>query len=182
MSVTQLLSRVVVSDDAAKKRGNGFTNTIASDALTRLAVVFSALIHDVDHTGLPNARLVAERAPAAVMYDGRSMAEKKSICIAWEFLMRPESRELRACIGEVERFCDLVRDAVIATDSVDKDLKEERNVRWNTVFGSETTDQVRHADPVQGNYRVGPYDTGGRRRPHDVALARLSEVERAPLP
>ena len=69
MSVTKLLSRVrvVTTDDATENRGNGFTNTIASDALTQLAAIFSALVHDVDHTGLPNARLVADEAPVAVM-------------------------------------------------------------------------------------------------------------------
>jgi hypothetical protein len=133
MSVTKLLSRVVTTDDAAAG-GNGFTDNIASDALTQLAGVFSALIHDVDHLGLPNARLVAEKAPVAIMYDNRSVAEKNSIAIAWEFLMRPEFSELRACIGELERFHHLVTDAVMATDIADKDLKEERNARWATVF------------------------------------------------
>jgi class 3 adenylate cyclase len=134
MSVTKLLSRVVTTDDATGNRGNGFTNTIASDALIHLAVVFSALIHDVDHTGLPNARLVVEQAPVAVMYDSKSVAEKNSIAIAWEFLMRPEFSELQACIGELERFHQLVIGAVMATDIADKELKEERNARWETVF------------------------------------------------
>jgi class 3 adenylate cyclase len=134
MSVTKLLSRVVTTDDVTENQGHGFTNTIASDALTQLAIVFSALIHDVDHTGLPNARLVADEAPVAIMYDSKSVAEKNSIAIAWEFLMRPEFSELRACIGDIERFHDLVTDAVMATDIADKDLKEERNSRWTTVF------------------------------------------------
>jgi class 3 adenylate cyclase len=133
MSVTKLLSRVVTTDDAAVG-GDGFTDNIASDALTQLAAVFSAMIHDVDHTGLSNARLVAEKAPVAIMYDNRSVAEKNSIAVAWEFLMRPEFSELRACIGELERFHHLVIDAVMATDIADKELKEERNARWATVF------------------------------------------------
>jgi class 3 adenylate cyclase len=134
MSTTKLLSRVVTTDDAPENRGNAFTNTIASDALTQLAAAFSALIHDVDHTGLPNARLVEEEAPVAVMYDKKSVAEKNSIALAWEFLLRSEFSELRACIGELERFHDLVTDAVMATDIADKELKEERNARWATVF------------------------------------------------
>jgi class 3 adenylate cyclase len=157
MSVTKLLSRVVTTDDAAENRhgsdeeqvgGNGFTNTIASDALIHLAVVFSALIHDVDHTGLPNARLVAERTPVAVTYESRSVAEKNSIAIAWEFLMRPEFSELRACIGELERFHDLVTKAVMATDIADQELKKERNARWETVF-SESANQVGGTDQLK---------------------------------
>jgi class 3 adenylate cyclase len=148
MSVTKLLSRVVTTDDVTKNQGNGFTDAIASNALTHLAVVFSALIHDVDHTGLPNARLVAEQAPVAVIYDSKSVAEKNSIAIAWEFLMRPEFNELRACIGELERFHDLVTNVVMATDIADKELKEERNARWETVF-SESAHQVGDTDQVK---------------------------------
>jgi hypothetical protein len=125
MSVTKLLSRVVTTDDAPENRGNGFTNTIASDALTQLAAIFSVLIHDVDHTGLPNARLVSEQATVAVMYDKKSVAEKNSIALAWEFLLRSEFSELRACIGELERFHDLVTDAVMATNIADKELTED---------------------------------------------------------
>jgi class 3 adenylate cyclase len=145
MSVTKLLSRVVTTDDAAVE-GNGFTDNIASDALTQLAGIFSALIHDVDHTGLPNARLVAEEAPIATMYENTSVAEKNSIAVAWEFLMRPEFSELRACIGELERFHHLVIDAVMATDIADKDLKEERNARWASVFTESA-----HAPAVENN-------------------------------
>jgi hypothetical protein len=58
--------------------------------------------------------------------------------------MRPEFSELRACIGELERFHHLVIDAVMATDIVDKDLKEERNARWETVF-------TESAHPLEGD-------------------------------
>jgi class 3 adenylate cyclase len=149
MSVTKLLSRVVTTDDAAENQGSGFTNAIASDALTHLAVVFSALIHDVDHTGLPNARLVAEGALVAVMYDCKSVAEKNSLALAWELLMRPEFSKLRACIGELDRFHDLVTDAVMATDLVDTDLKEERDARWKAVFSSDSVAEVGNVDQLK---------------------------------
>jgi class 3 adenylate cyclase len=150
MSVTKLLSRVVGTDDE-QAGGSAFTDTIASDALTKLAATFAALIHDVDHTGLPNARLVEEEAPVAIMYDRKSVAEKNSIAIAWEFLLRPEFSELRACIGELERFHDLVTDAVMATDIADKELKEERNARWATVFSSESAHHAGDTDLLKAS-------------------------------
>jgi class 3 adenylate cyclase len=149
MSVTKLLSRVVTTD-AAGAGGDDFTDNIASDALTQLAGIFAALIHDVDHTGLPNARLVSEQAPVATMYGNKSVAEKNSIAVAWEFLMRPEFSELRACIGELERFHHLVIDAVMATDIADKDLKEERNGRWGTVF-AESAHQVGNINQLKAS-------------------------------
>jgi hypothetical protein len=144
MSVTKLLSRVSTDPDDDENEAD-FANNINSGALTQLAVVFSALIHDVDHSGVPNARLVAEGAPVAVMYDCKSVAEKNSIAVAWDFLMRPEFSELRACIGNLERFHDLVTKAVLATDIVDKELKVERNARWETVF-SESSNPVSNAN------------------------------------
>lgn len=57
----------------------GFYTGITSDPLTQLAVVFSALIHDVDHTGVPNAQLVKEGAEIASIYKNKSVAEQNSI-------------------------------------------------------------------------------------------------------
>jgi hypothetical protein len=48
--------------------------------------------------------------------------EELNYC-AQEFLLRPEFSELRASIGELERFHGLVISAVTATD-VDKELRE----------------------------------------------------------
>jgi class 3 adenylate cyclase len=147
MSVTKLLSKVVTTDDE-QAGGSGFTDKIDADALAHLAAVFSALIHDVDHTGVPNARLVAEEAPIAIMYDRKSVAEKNSIAIAWEFLLRPEFSKLQACIGELERFHQLVIRAVMATDIADKELKEERHARWATLF-SESAHQAGNANQLK---------------------------------
>jgi hypothetical protein len=49
---------------------------ITSCPLTQFAVVFSAIIHDVDHPGVPNAQLVKEKSPLAEMYRNVSVAEQ----------------------------------------------------------------------------------------------------------
>eukprot|EP00980_Cylindrotheca_fusiformis_P017690 scaffold5545_cov51-Cylindrotheca_fusiformis.AAC.1 len=41
---------------------------ITSDPLTQFAVVFSAVIHDVDHPGVPNVQLVKEKTRNAEYY------------------------------------------------------------------------------------------------------------------
>ena len=78
MSVTKMLSRVASSDEE-ETSSNRYTKGITSDPLTQFAVVFAALIHDVDHPGVPNTRLVEERAPVAAMYKNKSVAENNSI-------------------------------------------------------------------------------------------------------
>jgi hypothetical protein len=100
--------------------------------------VFSALIHDVDHSGAPNAQLVREDAPVARLYKGKSIAEQNSFDIAWDLLMEPVYKDIRRLIyctaGEFKRFRQLVVNSVMATDIVDKDLKKLRNDRWEVVF------------------------------------------------
>jgi hypothetical protein len=100
--------------------------------------VFSALIHDVDHSGVPNAQLVKEESPVAILYNAKSVAEQNSFDIAWDLLMEPTYKNLRKTIyvteGEFKRFRQLVVNGVMATDIVDKDLKKLRNDRWDGVF------------------------------------------------
>jgi 3'5'-cyclic nucleotide phosphodiesterase len=148
MSVTKLLSRIVapvLDDHEVIKSSNEIalkmhdhTYGITSDPLTQFAVVFSALIHDVDHSGVPNAQLVKENAKIAGMYHNKSVAEQNSVDLSWGLLMDPNYSALRAAIysneEELRRFRQLVVNTVLATDIVDTELKELRNGRWAKAF------------------------------------------------
>ena len=102
-----------------------------------------ALIHDVDHTGVPNAQLIKEQSPVAEFYKGKSVAEQNSVDIAWHLLMDNSYKELRCAIytttEELRRFRELVVNSVMATDIVDKDLKALRNARWEKAFSEATS-------------------------------------------
>jgi Adenylate and Guanylate cyclase catalytic domain/3'5'-cyclic nucleotide phosphodiesterase len=72
MSVSKLMARIVAPDQLSIEELEGDTMAlklhdhtygITSDPLTHFACVFSALIHDVDHPGVPNAQLVKENTP-----------------------------------------------------------------------------------------------------------------------
>ena len=147
MSVVKLLSRIVASVDLGKggsKRASmastlhDHTYGITSDPLTQFACVFSALIHDVDHTGVPNSQLIKEKAKLADRYKGKSVAEQNSVDLAWDLLMDDEYEALRSAIyktdDERKRFRQLVVNSVMATDIMDKDLKVLRNARWDKAF------------------------------------------------
>jgi hypothetical protein len=69
------------------------TYGITSDPLTQFAVVFAALIHDVDHT-VPNSTLINEKAALPVQQ--QECCWQNSVDIAWAILMDPEYDELRA--------------------------------------------------------------------------------------
>lgn len=111
---------------------------ISSDPLTQFACVFAALIHDVAHSGLPNAQLVQEGTDIAIRYAGQSVAEQHSLDVAWTLLLQPEYGQLRRTLcateQELKRFRQLVVNSVLATDIIDPDLKAMRNDRWESAF------------------------------------------------
>eukprot|EP00536_Pseudo-nitzschia_multiseries_P010553 jgi/Psemu1/243039/estExt_Genewise1.C_3250021 len=140
LSMEKMMSRVErINEKIGEHSLNRYTNDIATDPLAQFAVVYSALIHDVDHTGVSNGQLVKEKNNIAVQYHGKSPAENHSIHVAWTTLMKPEYHDLMQCLcpsaSEKDRFRRLVINAVLATDIFDEDLKESRNYRWNQVFG-----------------------------------------------
>jgi len=111
---------------------------ISSDPLAQFAIIFSALVHDVDHTGLSNAQLVQKKTDIAIKYDGVSVAEQNSVALAWNLLMEPSFSDLRQTMfttpRECSRFRRLVVNTVMATDIIDKELKSLRNNRWKKAF------------------------------------------------
>jgi len=137
----------IKAPDVQEVKGSLHDHTygITSDPLTRFAVVFSALIHDVDHMGVSNMQLVKEEDPVAILYKNKSVAEQNSIDVAWELLMEPRFDNLRRQIytteSEFHRFRQLVINTVLATDIMDKDLKELRNKRWADAFAEDQRDE-----------------------------------------
>jgi len=155
MSVAKLMSRITdasaVANDA--EQGNiasslhDHTYGITSDPLTQFACLISALIHDVDHPGVPNTQLVKEKTKDAKRYKGRSVAEQKSVDVAWNLLIQPQYEDLRLAVCETEdemrRFRQLVVNAVMATDIMDKGLKALRDGRWEKAFDGSTEEPER---------------------------------------
>eukprot|EP00536_Pseudo-nitzschia_multiseries_P000778 jgi/Psemu1/233997/estExt_Genewise1.C_90167 len=142
MSVAKLLSRIVAPDQDFEKHEQLHDHTygITSDPLTQFTCVFSALIHDADHPGVPNSQLVKEETEMAQIYGGKSIAEQNSINLAWNILIDSKYSDLRRTICETQeeeaRFRQLVVNAVCATDIIDKDLKSARNKRWEKAFST----------------------------------------------
>eukprot|EP00980_Cylindrotheca_fusiformis_P009111 scaffold1976_cov86-Cylindrotheca_fusiformis.AAC.1 len=165
-SVKKMLTRIVKVDGEengfAANRGIQSVNNdrhlddlvthgygITSDPLTQFAVVFSAVIHDVDHPGVPNAQLAKEKTRNAEIYK-KSVAEQNSVELAWDLLMSDEYSSLRACIYQTEsdlrRFRQLVVNTVMATDIVDKELQALRKNRWDAAFSNTSPSSTENDD------------------------------------
>lgn len=141
MSANKLLNRVCTTfedeeEDIASVAARTFG--ISADPLAQFVVVFSSLVHDVDHQGVPNAQLVKENDPLAAEFDNRSVAEKRSITVAWNILMEERFRELQSLIfvngAEMRRFKQLLVNTVLATDIADKERSKIGKNRWQKAF------------------------------------------------
>jgi len=156
LSVNKLLGRIVapsdlediLRDESADGQGREETLTlhdhtygITSDPLTQFALLLSALIHDVDHLGVPNTQVIVEQKSLAKVYAQRSVAEQNSLDLSWDMFMDERFDALRAALFEtpedLKRFRQLVVNSVMATDIADKDLKTLRNARWDKAFHKE---------------------------------------------
>ena len=116
------------------------------DPLLKFALLFAALIHDVDHQGVTNAQLVQEQHVLAHHYPIGSIAERHSLTVALQLWQQPDFRDLRdfVCPNQTValRFQEIVTLAVLATDIADPAVTADRYRQWELVFGhdDETSD------------------------------------------
>eukprot|EP00934_Nitzschia_sp_Nitz4_P008929 Nitzschia sp. Nitz4//scaffold100_size80364//3224//7079//NITZ4_005332-RA/size80364-augustus-gene-0.10-mRNA-1//-1//CDS//3329532058//8919//frame0 len=144
MSVSKLLSRIIAPDITIEEGRDveadlhDHTYGITSDPLTQFAVVISALVHDVDHVGIPNYLLINENKRLGSMYSNKSVAEQNSVDLAWTTLMEPAFDDLRSALygttADLDRFRQLIVNTVLATDIFDKELQSLRKNRWDKAF------------------------------------------------
>ncbi|CAJ1941243.1 unnamed protein product [Cylindrotheca closterium] len=120
------------------KEGSKDASGIAHDPVAKFAIVLSALVHDVGHTGIPNRQLADENPGLAERYNNMSIAEQNSIDTAWAILMSDTYRNLHKCLfeslEEKQRLRHLLVNCVMATDIFDQNLRETRKIRWEKVF------------------------------------------------
>ena len=88
---------------------------------TDFACAFSALIHDVDHTGVSNPRVIVENPELGRKYRERSVAEQNSVDLSWDLLQESRFGNLRKAIyGEdpatQSRFRQLVVNCVMVRE------------------------------------------------------------------
>ena len=114
------------------------TYGISADPLAQFAVVFAALVHDVEHRGVPNVQLIKEQPDLGFKYKNKSVAENNSIRIAWSELLKPEFANLHRCIvasdDDEARFRQMLINVVIATDITDKERRAGERQRWQEAF------------------------------------------------
>lgn len=79
-------------------QGRTQTFGLRQDPLMHFALLFAALIHDVEHQGLPNRQLATEGSQLAVLYNDQSIAENRSLYIGFAELLKDDYKELREAL------------------------------------------------------------------------------------
>lgn len=112
---------------------------IKNDPLVQLAFLFSALVHDVDHTGISNRQLVMESDELALMYNDQSVAEQRSLAVAFSLFRGDSYSELRSIVfhqqDEYIHFRKTVIDLVLCTDIASPERVQIVKSKWKEAFG-----------------------------------------------
>lgn len=117
---------------------------LCNDPMAHFVLVFAALVHDVDHSGVCNKSLVEEGSELAILYNNLSIAEQNSLAIAFSILFEPSFEALRDAVfpaaEDYIRFMDEVNHLVIHTDLGSPKIKESKQL-WNEKFGKDFDDE-----------------------------------------
>jgi 3'5'-cyclic nucleotide phosphodiesterase len=126
-----------------KRRIHDFTYWINSNPLPILVITLSAIIHNIDHSGVSNMQLSQENPDMAGRYRHKSIAKQNSLDVAWNLLVSEQFNQLRDCLftsqTEMDCFRQVVVNTVLATDIMDPELNEVRNLRWSKAFSPMNT-------------------------------------------
>ena len=112
---------------------------LRNDPLALMAQLFSALIHDVEHQGIPNRQLALEDDRLAILYNDVSIAENWSIYIAFSEFLQDDYEELRKIMfvenEEYFRFRKMVIAIVLSTDIASPERTQLVKSKWKEAFG-----------------------------------------------
>lgn len=109
------------------------------DPLMQLAMIFSAIIHDVDHRGIPNRQLALEDEELAIKFNDQSIAENESLFIGFSTLLKPKYGKFRNLIfperTDYRRFRGACVNLVLTTDIASPERTQLSKSKWKEAFG-----------------------------------------------
>jgi 3'5'-cyclic nucleotide phosphodiesterase len=109
------------------------------DAIAQLSLVFAALVHDVEHEGVPNRQLAAEGTSWAIQFNDQSIAENRSLFIAFSELLSDDYVDLRRAMfaddEAFKRFRKYVIGLILTTDLASSERMQVNKSKWKEAFG-----------------------------------------------
>lgn len=134
------------TSSAGPKRAypNHITYGLRHDPIALFALLFAALIHDVEHQGLPNRQLSSEDDRLAVLYNDQSIAENWSLYVGFSEFLQDPYRNFRHAVfptgegvplDDYRRFRRIVIDLVLSTDIASPERTQINKSKWKEAFG-----------------------------------------------
>eukprot|EP00536_Pseudo-nitzschia_multiseries_P006929 jgi/Psemu1/255775/estExt_Genewise1Plus.C_1540020 len=145
ISTNKLVDMIVHNKNNDEEEGLPNTFGFRDDPLMQFTLLFSALIHDVDHRGIPNRQLAMEDEDLAIKYNDQSIAENESLFIGFSELLRPKYDALRGVLfperEDYRRFRRACINLVLTTDIASPERTQLGTSKWKEAFGDpyETT-------------------------------------------
>jgi hypothetical protein len=148
------LSRCTLEPEYCTDINTNLKIDVSSFSMANLALVISALVHDVDHQGVGNNQLVEEKNYLSLKYNEKSVAENNSIDIALNLLKESRFKCLRECMfgssdtvnptKDAKIFESLLRDMILSTDINSKECIERNKKKWEMALKEDATDAQYH--------------------------------------
>lgn len=131
--------------------GNDFPTTcdtfLSTNPMVHLALVFTALIHDVEHQGIGNKQLVNESNPLALKYKGKSVAENNSFDVSTNLLQQDSFHHLRqSMFGEYDDVSATFAPGDLMNDTVTQDLIRNDLESFKSLFHQISHDVIMATD------------------------------------
>lgn len=137
ISANKLMDMIIYCPPSETKTPNTFG--YRDDPLMQLVQLFAALIHDVEHKGIPNRQLVIENDELALQYNDQSIAEMRSLTVAFSELLKPDYKLLRSVLfptpEDYRRFRAATVNVVLSTDLASPDRAQLVKSKWKEAFG-----------------------------------------------
>jgi hypothetical protein len=191
-SVSKLLDMVLTTSygTGGKKERPPPSYGLRNDPLSQLALVFAALVHDVEHQGIPNRQLAAEDDRLAILYNDQSIAENWSLYIAFSELLQDEFKGLREVMcgpsdGQgYSHFRRMVVNLVLNTDIASPERTQISKSKWKEAFGDpyETVErkvraETRRMSMTGQDVQIGANSVRSRRYTGASEYSEMSENE-----
>jgi len=109
------------------------------DPLMQFCMLFSAVIHDVDHRGIPNRQLALDEEDLAMKFNDQSIAENNSLFISFLELRKSKYDKLNKVIfpqrKDYRRFRLACINLVLSTDIASPERTQLGKSKWKEAFG-----------------------------------------------
>lgn len=150
---------------------------IHPDVFSKFAFAFGAFIHDVDHQGVPNTRLVLENDPIVEQHGNSSVAEKHSINVAFQTLSESDFDVFRSVIFESQddhfQLHRIVTNVVLSTDIASPERAQSTRMRWDEAFFHPSSNSSLSIDRLSS--------LAGKSHLSDIATVQASKPQLVPM-